>query len=301
MYSLVSAPVLGFDLCRLEGGAATAGILLRALSLTPDDLGALSRRLPDDGERLVLWQDIEHASRAVTTVAALPRKSTDAALALLERAPIGTIDGLVHCVRNEILDWTWCRHAEDGRTGDVPTADAEPMQSEEAARATAVICDATAASYLRTYLPAPTRRKLAAAWLTATHRSAPPVVDLGPQHAAVTGLFARLREARQGDATRLVRAVDDSRGLDGDWAPAIHSASWAVYVSGRIHAAAAAQLHLVLAIDEAGISVADRACGVWNLLSGTVQALVVRDVLDEGALHRLIAPALGALGPFGLS
>lgn len=297
MYSLVSAPVLGFDLCRLEGGPATAEILLRTLSLTPDDLGGLSRRLPDDGERLTLWQDIEHASRTVTTIAALPRKGTEAALALLEQAPIGTVDALVHCVRHEILDWTW----RQGQADPPAPGDSDlPEQSEQAARATAVICDAVAASYLRPFLPAPTRRRLTAAWLTATHRTGGPVVDLGPQHQVVTGLFARLREARPGDAARLVRAVDDSRGLESDWAPAIHSASWAVYISGRIHAAAAAQLQLVLAVDEAGVSLADRACGVWNMLSGTVQALVVRDVLDESALHRLIAPTIGALGPFGL-
>lgn len=288
MYSLVSAPVLGFDLCRLDGGPAAAGILGRALSLQPQDLKSLSDRLPDDDERLRLWADIEQATRALAPVSALPGKGGATALALLERAPIGTVDALLHCVRHEILDWSW----QDTADGQV--------QSEEAARATAAVCDAVAASYLRPFLPAPTRRALAKAWMTATHRAPVRPAELGPQEKALNALFARLREAGPGDLQRLQRAVDDGRSADADWAPAIHSASWAVYVSGRIHAAAAAQFELVLAVDEAGIPVADRAAGVWNLLSGTVQALVVRDVLGEDPLHRLIAPTITALGPYGL-
>ena len=44
MYSLVSAPVLGFDLTRLGGGSATAEVMLRALrgllhpSIPPEDV-----------------------------------------------------------------------------------------------------------------------------------------------------------------------------------------------------------------------------------------------------------------------
>ena len=48
MYSLVSAPVLGFDLTRLGGGSATAEVLLRALRLGVGDLPVLAQRLPDE-------------------------------------------------------------------------------------------------------------------------------------------------------------------------------------------------------------------------------------------------------------
>jgi hypothetical protein len=81
----------------------------------------------------------------------------------------------------------------------------------------------------------------------------------------------------------------------------VHSASWAAYLSGRIRAAAAAQLLLVQAIDEGGVPVADRAAGVWSLASGALQALVVRDLLDVDTTHRLLAPYLQALGPGGLA
>ena len=70
-----------------------------------------------------------------------------------------------------------------------------------------------------------------------------------------------------------------------------------MFVAGRVRAAAAAQLMLVQAVEQAGVPVADRAGGVWNLLSGAVQALVVRDVLDGPTLYRLLDPVVSALGP----
>jgi hypothetical protein len=54
---------------------------------------------------------------------------------------------------------------------------------------------------------------------------------------------------------------------------------------------------LVRAVDDAGIPVAHRAAGAWNLLSGAVQALVVRDMLGTDVVERLIGPFLAALGP----
>jgi hypothetical protein len=77
----------------------------------------------------------------------------------------------------------------------------------------------------------------------------------------------------------------------------VHSASWSVFVAGRVRASAAAQLMLVQAVERAGIPVGERASGVWNLLSGAVQALVVRDVLDGPTLYRLLDPVVTALGP----
>jgi hypothetical protein len=77
----------------------------------------------------------------------------------------------------------------------------------------------------------------------------------------------------------------------------VHSASWAAYLSDRVRTAAAAQMLLVQAIDTAAIPLADRAGGVWNMLSGAVQALVVRDLLDTATAHRLLAPVVAALGP----
>ena len=114
---------------------------------------------------------------------------------------------------------------------------------------------------------------------------------------AVTSLLDRVRTLSSADAARILRVADDGRRQPSGWSSAAHSASWAGYLSGRIRTAAAAQLLLVQAVDTGAVPLADRAGGVWNLLSGAVQALVVRDLLDTGTAHRLLSPALAALGP----
>ncbi|GIH81057.1 hypothetical protein [Planobispora longispora] len=284
MYSLVSAPVLGFDLTRLDGGAATAAVLSRALRLTPGDLPALARRLPDDGVRARLWQDIHGATILRPTIRGLAQQETEGAIALLERAPIGTPDALLHCVRHDVLDWTWS--TEDGVRG----------QDEIATRATAVVCDAVMATYLRELLPADTRRRLAVGWLAAVRELPEPPVDAGPQHEAVMELCRRVATLGAGDVERLSALADRTRSDGGSWSKAVHSASWAVHTSDRVRAAAAAQFELVQSVDSAGIPVAERAGGVWNLLSGAVHALTVADMIESALVEQLLDPCLSVLG-----
>jgi hypothetical protein len=73
-----------------------------------------------------------------------------------------------------------------------------------------------------------------------------------------------------------------------------------VYLADRLRPAAAAQLMLVQAVEDGGVPVAERAAGIWNMLSGAIQALVVRDLLDAATIHRLLNPYLSAVGPAGL-
>jgi hypothetical protein len=287
VYSLVSAPVLGFDLVRLAGGPATAELLLRALTLTPDDLPVLAERLPADGVRAELWQHVAAAAARQPTVRDLTATDPDA-LTLLHRAPIGTLDGLLGCLRYDVLDWTWAQ------------ADPRPVEPETGARASALLCDAIAACYLRDWLPAEVRRRLAAGWVGAARGLPARPADLGPQHLQVSRLLDRLRTVHPSDMVRLDYAADRARRSQPQWAPAMHSASWGVYLSGRLRPAAAAQFLLVRAIDDAGVPVPSRAGGVWNALSGAVQALMVRDMLDGDTAHLLLEPYLAALGPSGL-
>lgn len=292
MYSLVSAPVLGFDLTRLDGGSATAEVLLRALVLTSDDLPALAAQLPGEDQRAELWLDVEGAAERLPSVRNLGEfAETARALGLVERAPIGTVDSLLRLVRHDVLAWTWTGTGANAR------------QSETAAAATALLCDAAVGAYLRDLLPAITRRRLGAGWVAAMRRLPPGApIDLGPHHFAVSALLDRLRTLRPEDAERLARAAEDARrtGSTG-WAAAVHSASWAAFLSDRVRTAAAAQLLLVQALDNGVVPVADRAGGVWNLLSGAAQALVVRDLLDTATAHRLLAPVIAVLGPAWLT
>ena len=286
MYSLVSAPVLGFDLTRLGGGSATAEVMLRALRLSADDLPVLAAKLPDEGVRGPLWVEVESAARKLPSLRGLSQDDPAGALALVERAPIGSVDSLLTCLRYDVMAWTWQGAGRDAR------------QNEAAAAATALLCDAAVASYLREVLDDGARRMLGAGWVAAM-RGLPvgPPIDLGPHHYAVSALLDRLRSLRPKDLPRLTQSADDARRNAGGWSPAVHSASWAAYLSDRIRTAAAAQMLLVQAIDTAGIPLADRAGGVWNMLSGAVQALVVRDLLDTATAHRLLAPVVAALGP----
>jgi hypothetical protein len=286
MYSLVSAPVLGFDLTRLGGGSATAEVFLRALRLSLGDLPVLAERLPDEGVRGPLWVEVESAARRMPSLKMIKDEDPAGSLALVERAPIGSVDALLTCLRYDVMAWTWHGVGRDAQ------------QSEAASAATALLCDAAVASYLREVLDDSTRRMLGAGWVAALRRlPAGPPIDLGPHHYAVSALLDRLRSIRPRDLARLIASADDARRNAGGWSPAVHSASWAAYLSDRVRTAAAAQMLLVQAMDTAAIPLADRAGGIWNMLSGAVQALVVRDLLDTATAHRLLAPVVAALGP----
>ena len=285
MYSLASAPVLGYDLTRLTGGPATAEVLLRALRLDREDLLVLAGQLANDAIRVELWRDVAEATRLMPSLGTLAGTEPAHMLDLITTAPIGTLDSLLHCVRHDVMAWTW--------TADVPA-----RQHPVAERATALLCDAVAATYLRDLLEPLTRRGLAAAWVAAMRRlPAAAPVDLGPHHQAVMALLQRLRTLRPAEIPRLEHTAEEWRGNPMGWPTAMHSASWAAYLAGRIRTAAAGQFLLVQAVDAAAIPLAVRAAGGWNLLSGAVQALIVRDLLDQQTAHRLMAPVVAALGP----
>jgi hypothetical protein len=277
--------VLGFDLVRLEGGPAAAEVLLAALTLAPEDLPVLAGLLPTDHVRLPLWQEVSAADRRQRSVRGLAGLDPEIALNLLRSAPIGTLDGLLRCLRDDVLDWA--RYDGGGH----------------AERAGALLSDALVASYLRTELPVLTRRALALGWVTAVRRLPARPADLGPQHRVVAGCLDRVGAAAPSELDRLAAAAGDARTarLGGrDWATAMHSATWAVYLAGRVRAAAAAQLRLVLAIRSAGAKVTQLAAGGWNAASGAIQALLVRDMLDSDLVRQLVEPYRIAFGPAGL-
>ena len=186
MYSLVSAPVLGFDLTRLSGGSATAEVMLRGLRLQSDDLPVLAERLPDEGVRGPLWVEVESAARRMPSLKGMSKDDPAGSLALVERAPIGSVDSLLTCLRYDVMAWTWQGTGRDAQ------------QTETAAAATALLCDAAVASYLREVLDDATRAaRLGAGWVSAMRKlPAGAPIDLGPHHYAVSALLDRLRSLR---------------------------------------------------------------------------------------------------------
>src|SRR3989440_3738589 len=150
MYSLVSTRVLGFDRTGLGGGSATAEVLLRGLCLSEWDLPILARRLPGEDVRGPLWLEVEAAGRQLTTVrTAATVEDALRAMAIVERAPIGTVDGLLHCVRHDVLAWTWV--TREGVAAHEPVAD----------QAAGVVRDAAVQSCLRQQEPHPVRQQRA--------------------------------------------------------------------------------------------------------------------------------------------
>lgn len=291
MYSLVSAPVLGFDLVRREGGASVATLLLAALDLTEDDLATVAEAyavaadpstaavpdVPALGRGTREPPDLATALREGAALVAMERAHE--ALELIARTCVVGRDGLDHFVRHDVFDWTWA------------TDTAPPHQTPVAAAAVTAVCGAVGSAYDR--LPggavADLLRRLR------LERDHGQVERLGPHGPEVVALVERLRALGDDGPERLAAAADRVRGED--WAGAVHSATWAAHMADRIRQTARAQLLAVEAIADSCLSVTDLATGGWNLVSGGVQALVVRDLLDEETTCGLLDELEVALGP----
>jgi hypothetical protein len=293
MNSLVDAPVLGFDLARAPHGAQLAAVLRRCLAIGPAQLPLLAAGHRSDPARDDAWREVGLAATSapglgrVVAVAgqALAGGAGGAALGVLSVAPLGTLETLLRCVRHDVLGWTWTR------SGEVA------VQDDVAARASAVVCDAVAAAALPGSLGAAAAQRLAGPWLAAAALLPDAADDVGPCSDDVRALLTQASVADRAVWTRLVAAAAPDSRTAGRWADAVHTASWAVYLAGRVRAAATAQLLLVEAVHAAGAPAEMLAQGAWRVLSGAVQAAVVQDVLDERTSGRLLDGCRRALRP----
>lgn len=297
MYTLVSAPVLGFDLVRRTGGPAAAGVLLTALRLGAGQLPELAAAHVEDDARTGAWLELGRDSddgayaSLSDTLATLTLRGSGAVHARrrLERSAIGSLGALVRFVRNEVFDWTW-RGPIDGEIA---------VQTDVATRAIAVTCDAVAAAYAEHQLGAAATHRLAQPWREVAARLSLPALDLGPQTARILDFLDGVRTL---DAAALARlrtpftsggSTSSAGGRPeavGNWASLVHEASWAAHLSGRTRTAALAQMLAVQALGQAGVTPADAATGTWNAVSGAVHALVVADVLGDDDLSALLGP-----------
>jgi hypothetical protein len=283
-YSLVSATAVGFDLVRRPAGEQVADVLLAALTSGFDSLSRLADQHPGPA-RGARWQRVRAlgtAERVVETlVVALPAfdlaiageaAASTAMLRRLELAPVGDLDALDRLVRYDALE-----------RADAPSGN-EPKQDQIVMLAADVLVDAAASAYCSQRLSDVLRRELAAPFVAA--RVQADIPDLG----AVRPLLDALGATTAVDRESWRRAVDECRSTTAAWAPAMNEASWAVHLSGRIHHAAIAQLSAVAAFRRAGFTYTDGARGVWNAVSGLVQAAVVEDLLDDEHYDVLVRP-----------
>lgn len=298
MHTLVSASALGFDLSRLPGGGRIAEVMLRALAAEPGDLPILAAAYADTPERDLAWLELTAAGAAAPTfdaaaaeVRRLGAGHADAgafAVRLLERVLLGSLDGLLTCVRHDVFDWTWRAPSGDDE------GDRVAVQDERERRAVAVVCDAVAAGWSEHLVPPETRRVLTGGWVRATRELAPRTASFGPHHDTIAGVLQVLERL----PARGRRALADAGGgLPGQWAQSVHEATWAVHLAGRVRPAAAGQFAAVAALRQAGVTSLEAASGAWNAVSGGLQALVVRDLVDSAVAEPLLAPLRAVLGP----
>lgn len=292
MYSVINSPVLGFDLSRRHDGSRVADLVTRALCLRAGDLSVVVSAYAEDADRDAAWLElaVEEERAAVARTPLGDRPVGTAAegrgretLPAVEEYALGDLDGLLRFLRHEVLGWTW--------RGDRGFA----AQSDDAAMAAAVLCDAAAAAYCSDRLSPASVGRLSSAWLVAKARLGTPVPELGPRARPVATALQRLREMQPSGLDVLRADVEVRRTEVGEWARAMHNATWAVELSGRARAATTAQMLLVSSLAPV-LGPRDCARGAWNLLSGVVQALVVEDVLDAATMRYLVPPSVRRLG-----
>ncbi len=306
-YSLVSSPVLGFDLVRLPSGDSAAEVLLRALDCGPREIEVLAAR-HDPAVRTAAWAAVRTATDNLPQITDVLHQVANGlahddftdevsgarveagVVRVLQTSTIADADALVRLVGHDVLDWTWTE----------PLAGGPRLRTEDSARAADVLADAAVSAYLGDRLPDHVRRVLAHPYLQAARDLAPLAeqpTGLGPEQAGVARVLDTLRRLDGTDRACLRAVSATSRPSAGEWAGAVHDASWAVHLSDRVRTAAVAQLLAVRAFRAGGLDAADGANGLWNVVSGVVHAEVVADLLSSDARAVLLRPWEAAFGP----
>ena len=194
----------------------------------------------------------------------------------LETSLLGDAHTLDHFIRHDLLDWTWI-HSGPMSVQD-PTASA----------AADVLADAATSGYLGDRLDAGVRRAMVVPYLRADLPTRDETASTGM--ARVDRVLDRLSAGDESVRSAWRRVVDEQRIRTAEWAPAMHQASWAASMSGRLRLACDVQLAGVIAFQLAGLTPRDAAYGVWNAVSGVLQAVVMVDLLPTTAASVLVRP-----------
>lgn len=297
-YSLVSAATLGFDLVRLPAGRSVAEVLLTGLGADARGLGALAAAHPDRGlareERGARAVRSRRARELAATVPHLRGVSLGAAaddraavlVTQLEQGTVGDAPTLERLLRDDVLG---PEHLARGF-----------LLEDELAEAVDVLSDAAVGYWAAGVLPPLVRRELTGPFDGVSERGSVAVPEIGTDLGSAAGELAHLLEGIRSldDAgrARWRAAVDQGRADHRPWAAAMHEASWAAHVSGRLRALATAQLHAVQAFLDGGFDLHDGAAGAWNAVAGCVQGIAMADLVDDASLAVLRAPWLRATG-----
>jgi hypothetical protein len=302
LYSLVNASTVGFDLARLPTGAAVATVLLEALAVQ-SPLGSRGHERPTlhafatfdalhaaDPRRAAAWLEVSalapprRLDDALSVVGQLlddvataadpsgiASRQLEPVLRDLTTASFGGLEDLLRLVRLDILD-------------------------ESPEHVVSLASDALAAAYGGQRLSEEVRTLFTVPWVSATRGLAPIPADLGPYPEELRTILDRIATLSEAEVKVL---VDGAAAVEADWSARMHAAAWAGYLSGRLRPAATAQLQAVRALRACGVDAASAARGVWNSISGCLQAVAVHDILDEVTYGVLVAPWETAVGILG--
>ena len=286
-YSLVGAHALGFDLARLARGRQAAAVLRTALTADAADLDRCAAQHPGAVIRGPWLQATARAdARAATVRSVLPLAgeaveeavTTGASTLLrrLETSLLGDTHALDHFLRHDVLDWTWLHSG--------PMA----VQDPTASTAADVLADAAISGFLGDRLDAGVRHAMVTPYLRADLPTRDETASTGM--ARLDRVLDRLADSDESARAAWRRVVDEQRLRTAEWAPAMHQASWAVSMADRLRLACDAQLAGVIAFQRGGLTPRDAAYGVWNAVSGVIQAVVVADLLPARTSAVLMRP-----------
>ena len=285
-YSVVGAATLGFDLARIDRGAAVAAVVRAALACGSEELERLAAAHPGPAARRARQAELETAlveHEALGDLLPHARQAFDESLRgsshtlrRLEVALLGDAAGLDHLIRHEAFDWTWLR------------SESTAVQDPVAADAADVLADAAVASYLGSPAHADLWDEMTAP--LAASGVTPVETLVVPGAPRVTATLQALAVADDELLARWRMVVDDVRGRTAQWAPAMHRATWALSMSERLRMAADVQLAGVIAFSRSGLTASDAAYGAWNALAGVLQAQLVADLLPSDDADVLMRP-----------
>lgn len=279
MYTLSSPTVLATD----AACHPAAGELLETLSATfrlaPDALPHLGLAVLDlEPQRLhAAWRAVDALDAATPTTPSLLRAASrgePGAALTLARSRLGGAADVVRLVTGEAGPWPTAPHVRVA--GDAPVA-------ASAAAAAGVV----GLWWASPGLPATHAEVLGEPWHAALGAVESPLVPPhaahGPRASAVADLCAAVA---RGELTAAQLAA--VRWPPGRWARALHSAAWAAFGTGRLHA----QLVAVLDVTAALVRAQPRTDPVLlraalPTLHALAVAEVVGDVLDAGPLAEL--------------
>jgi hypothetical protein len=299
VYSLVSSSLLTIDLVRHPNGVEVADVLERTLRLTASDMNALQAAFDDSPERRAAWAVVQEATNGTPRLLSVLASVRDALNAPAPRpqdlsrisqrlsvAPMGNLLELLTMVERDVLDWTRETHGD--------------LVMQHHSHAVAAVRDAIAAAYARAVVDGALCDLLAEPW-TAVFGDLPAAAvtgdEYGPQTPAVRRAVDLVASLSVPDFERLNTAYWAAYTPEVGWAPAMHAASWAASMSGRLRPVAGAQLALLRAMLIAGLPHLVGASGVMMAGTAAMQATVLADVLDTQTYEALTAAWVDTFGP----